>query len=348
VSDADAHGLHAATRRILATPPVDASVEDVRLLLQAALEVERFTIPPYLTALYSIHENANVECAALLRAIVVQEMLHMSLVCNVLNAIGGSPDLRTRRHLNYPQPLPYSDDDYLVGIGPFTPDTIHTFVRIEQPGQGAHGIGFHELSQFYRYIEKALTALNESTRGHVFRADHGRQVGPEHFYGSGGRLLRVTNLKTAREVLDLVIVEGEGTPTNVSGGDQRFQQPFQLGHYFAFKSILLGRRYVTTDSPDRPPSGPELPIDWRKVARMRANLTLTALEPWPNAWREAMRFRDIWADCLDALNRAFNGQADALQACIMKMFELKYQAQTLMRLPLDRDQVAGPVWTFEG
>lgn len=42
--------------------------------------------PPYLTALYSIPPGTNSEAYHILRAVVVAEMLHLTLAANILNA----------------------------------------------------------------------------------------------------------------------------------------------------------------------------------------------------------------------------------------------------------------------
>jgi hypothetical protein len=68
------------------------STHALRAHLQWALELEHSTIPPYLCALYSIPEGSNPEAAEVVRSVFMEEMLHMTLVANVLNAVGGSPE----------------------------------------------------------------------------------------------------------------------------------------------------------------------------------------------------------------------------------------------------------------
>ena len=57
------------------------------------MQLEHATIPPYLTALYSIIPGTNSDAFHVLRVVAVEEMLHLTLVANVLNAVGGVPDL---------------------------------------------------------------------------------------------------------------------------------------------------------------------------------------------------------------------------------------------------------------
>ena len=68
-----------------------SSQSEMQTALQYAIELEHATIPPYLTALYSLKRGTNRAIAGLIRGIVIQEMTHMALAANMLNAIGGGP-----------------------------------------------------------------------------------------------------------------------------------------------------------------------------------------------------------------------------------------------------------------
>ena len=67
------------------------TLNDLRAHLQWAIELEHATIPPYLCALYSIKPGKNTDAAAAITSVFVEEMLHLTLAANVLNAIGGAP-----------------------------------------------------------------------------------------------------------------------------------------------------------------------------------------------------------------------------------------------------------------
>ena len=69
--------------------PLD-TVADLRTALGNAIKLELGTIPPYLTALFSIKPGANAAAGAIVRSVVIEEMLHLSLACNMLNAVGGT------------------------------------------------------------------------------------------------------------------------------------------------------------------------------------------------------------------------------------------------------------------
>ena len=69
------------------------TVEDLREHLQWAIELEHSTLPPYLTALYSIKDGHNAEAAEVIQSVFLEEMLHMTLAANILNAVGGAPEI---------------------------------------------------------------------------------------------------------------------------------------------------------------------------------------------------------------------------------------------------------------
>lgn len=113
------------------------SLDDLRSYLQIAIQLEHATIPPYLTALYSIKPSADKSNQAsfdLIRAVVVEEMLHMTLAANLLNAVHGEPKLTEKGFVpNYPTFLPNGETDFEVSLRPFSPGTIEMFKQIERP-----------------------------------------------------------------------------------------------------------------------------------------------------------------------------------------------------------------------
>ncbi len=112
------------------------SVQHLRNLLQSALEVEHATIPPYMTALWSIRNGFNRQVHRLIKTIIRQEMLHMGLVANLLNAIGGSPSLIHSSFIpKYPTPLPGGlQPNLIVSLEKLSPKVIRdVFMQIEKP-----------------------------------------------------------------------------------------------------------------------------------------------------------------------------------------------------------------------
>ena len=67
-------------------------LEHLRTHLQAAAELEAWTIPYYMAAMFSIVDRST-EAYQLIQSVVNQEMLHLQLVGNIANSYGYSPVL---------------------------------------------------------------------------------------------------------------------------------------------------------------------------------------------------------------------------------------------------------------
>jgi len=59
--------------------------------LQNAIELELTTIPVYMSGWNCIVPGTNLEYQKALKEVLIQEMNHMCLACNILIAIGGVP-----------------------------------------------------------------------------------------------------------------------------------------------------------------------------------------------------------------------------------------------------------------
>ena len=83
------------------------SAEDLVGLVQEAMRLEFATIPPYLTAMLSLKPGQNRDIWWAIHDVVVDEMLHLLIGCNLLNALGGRPVLDDRKFVpKYPGTLP--------------------------------------------------------------------------------------------------------------------------------------------------------------------------------------------------------------------------------------------------
>lgn len=129
------------------TPVVNK--DDLMGLLQNAIALEHSTIPVYLSALYSIKpsqlltsNNANAfslnAIYNVLKSIVIEEMKHLCLISNLLNAIGGQVNLLNVNNMpSYPTKLPANvQPELTVSLGPLTRDRLlNTYMPIELPSE---------------------------------------------------------------------------------------------------------------------------------------------------------------------------------------------------------------------
>ena len=91
--------------------------DDLISYLRTAMVLEHATIPTYLTAYYSIKSTTNSDAAHIIRVVATEEMLHLTLVANVLNAIGGTPDLTSPGFVpSFPTYLPDGEDDFTIDL----------------------------------------------------------------------------------------------------------------------------------------------------------------------------------------------------------------------------------------
>ena len=121
---------------VIGEPKNFYSVENLRKDLQTALDLEHATIPTYLTALASIKYSYNLEIQRVMKAMIIQEMMHMAFVANILNAVGGEPSLHSKDFIpRYPSRLPGGvQPGLIVPIEKLSLGLIRNiFMKIEQP-----------------------------------------------------------------------------------------------------------------------------------------------------------------------------------------------------------------------
>lgn len=337
--------------------------DDLISYLHAAMALEHGTIPPYLTAYYSIHPTTNSDAAHIIRVIAVEEMLHLTLAANVLNAIGGTPDLtRPGFVASYPAYLPDGEDDFTVDLRSFSPEAVETFCKIERPGKApsaearlvrksesgkrvlvssptVEGMRFYSIGEFYEEIIEGLEKVAAGDT-ELFCGNPDLQVGPEYFYSGGGAAIAVHDLETARRALRLIADQGEGLDSGIydAGGE--------LAHYYRFRQLQLGRYYQVGDQPDAP-SGPPLTVAWDDVYKVKVNTRLADYPAGSQLAEAAREFNADYGDFLALLTKAFTGQPALFQDAVWYMFRLRDGFNRLLRNPLPGGDGLHAAPTFE-
>ena len=352
----------------------DARAE-LQHLLQKALMLELATIPAYATACYSIKEQGqydrsepeivNAEPIEVIRQVMVEEMLHMVLVANVLNAIGGTPVL------NDPKLLPHYPHKLLCGKGPtirlrrFSPEQVKGFRDVEKAPPDWHNAekgDFRTIGGFYYWIRLRLEkASKEYGAANLFTGKDHLQIDAADYYGAGGEVIAVRGkpsecLKHALHAIKEVMDEGEGAALGgrACDGDRipapKGEERWDVAHFYKFNEILHSRYYEAADHLDQPPSGGDLAVDWSAVWPMRDDPKPGAYRDYPEIAELSRQFNLTWTDLLDGLHAAFNGEKERLLALVPLMYQLKDAAQRLMRVPLPDTPgtTAGPTWEYLG
>jgi hypothetical protein len=308
---------------------------DLYEYLQAAIELEHSTIPPYLQALYSIMHGQNTIVSDLIRSIVVEEMLHMAIVANVLNAIGGKPVINKPGFIPiYPGELPMSIHGGLqVGLAPLSIPLLQTvFMEIEAPENPKHfpGMaaalatpGFATIGLFYAAIKDKLKELGDG----IFTGDPGRQVVDDTWFPAD-QLFEIRDVVSAVRGLDIIVSQGEGSSEDPLEADG------QPAHYYRFEEIVKGRRLVPDSTvPEKYSySGAPIPFDPAGVWDMVSDPKVQSYPQNSKVRASAERFNAIYTNLLNGLHVTFDGQPKRLAAAVGGMYELRLAAQALIAI----------------
>jgi hypothetical protein len=332
----------------LATGGVPAVVQGLR----DALRLEFSTIPLYLYAEWSLDRTKNRVIATIIRSIIIEEMLHMALVCNILNALGQSPLIDDPRVVpEYPGPLPGGvESDLTVHLEPFSMAQLAVFLQIEEP-EAVLNFPEHALAaagapvtigQFYRELRRQLGALTDSN----FASTPRNQVDANIIENA----LPVTSVQSAQAAIDLIIRQGEGTPVSPleapDGGP---------AHYYRFNQIAKHARLRKNPAagPDTPPDqqyiydGDPVPFDATGVVPAPRD-PRAANYAAGSAARQAMDgFNNAYRDLLKALQKGFNGELDVLNdAVFLNMGDLGAAGRKLMATAPAEGGPLGPSFEY--
>jgi hypothetical protein len=323
------------------------TLEDLRDHLQYAIGLELTTIPAYLCALYSIDPGANTAACEVIQSVVLEEMLHMALAANILNAVGGAPATGPARGGPspvpvYPATVPFIDALPVIRLQAFSPAAIDEFIAIERPPRdagdmAASGDRYGSVGAFYAAIGAGLRALGTPE---VFRRGRGTRAGcqltAENYCGAGP-LIEVTDLDSALAALGEIVREGGDGP----GGGKTYSR------YARFSEIRAGHYYQPGQLAGDVPAGDLLPVDWRAVRPMVPDPAARAYHgTW--AYQPMMAFNAAYTALVDTVYRGFNGEPMVLREAVPGMYELKYQAASLLNLPSPAEpgRTLGPAFEY--
>jgi len=245
--------------------------KDLHHHLQQAIDLEFWTIPLYLTSLYSIknlHKTRKADfpaSALLIESVVIQEMLHLEIVCNISNALGYSPvfhapfyDDHKRIPFVHPAHLPNELKDYKVMPGPLDENSLKLFCVIEFPESTTERTWneihtYDSIAQLYEALRAGIQTLwgscyvgNENnTRQKVSFMEYQQQSG-RHF----GFSQFIDSPESAIKAIEAIVEQGEGAhsafvpvefrpPENEPG--KEFDPGWfkgNLSHYQKFRMLL--------------------------------------------------------------------------------------------------------------
>lgn len=225
-----------------------SNLAELQDALLTAIQLEFSTIPPYLCAQWSI-DNDPSGVNDMIQGVVVQEMLHFGLACNMYTATGGS----LQGEIANPTFVPTYPTDGLPGgvhpglvvsLSPVSSQSLETFMSIEYPDvtpvvqqpssppaplpPSAPTIG-----QFYRTIATGFSDVFPT--GSLPRNPSSHQVVTR--VGSN-RLFAINTVSDALRALKEITDQGEGSS---SSPDEGAILSRELAHYYTFAQIYYGK-----------------------------------------------------------------------------------------------------------
>ena len=205
--------------------------------LRAAMAVELTTIPTYLYAYWSIKpmeeggSRLAFQASRLIMSVISEEMLHLGLVANVMNALGIEPTLNDPALIpKYPAPLlRHSTGQYgfEAGLLRLSSEAVDAFLEIELPSwkvqnPGGDQRGWDTIGEFYAEIEQQLTPDLDYS--------HGGQLADFNNPGLG-KLIQVDSQESALHALELIVDQGEGYDKKEDDDEH------ELSHYDKFLEV---------------------------------------------------------------------------------------------------------------
>lgn len=337
---------------LMSQPTVDHNLGWLQKALQAAVELELATLPPYLCGQWALKDQDSVP-ATLIDAITMEEMGHLGLACNLLRATGRQPKIFDGYdEIKYPGQLPGgvrprvdpdffpADQDFKVILG-FS--NYSAFVKMcmqieypEDPVPRPKLFAFDEetfptIGEFYDAIAKALKD-NDGT----FTYDVDKQI-----ENARTRVFKIDSLTKATDAVSRIQKEGEGSSRfpYVDAAETR------LAHFYSFGQIYFGKTYVfdkvkqTGDWTGDPPIGPVKPEDVYPM-------TPVPLEGYRgDVPSEVVDCDKSFTQMLQQLDATWrDGDPESLRSAIRSMRTLKRQAIGLLEKQIARPEggIYGP------
>jgi hypothetical protein len=310
------------------------SASDLHNTLQKAIELEHATIPAYLSALYTLKSGYNQVIAEIVRSIVREEMLHMTIACNLLIALGGAPAINKKDFIPvYPGPLPMNiGGGLIVPIAKLTIELVRdVFMVIEEPEdpinlEAMAADDYATIGQFYTALEAKIRELGPG----AFQPTCFTKEIVDINWFPADELFLIDGPNSAIAAIRIIVKQGEGTQTSPLG---LHDEP---AHYYRFEQILRGKRLI--HDPSAPHgfsfSGPSVALDSRGVFNMQPNPDPDALPRGSRAQQASFIFANSYTRLLDLLHGAFNGDPPSINKAIALMYELRLSAQQVLAIPL--------------
>jgi hypothetical protein len=293
--------------------------------------------------------DGNKEATDLVGSVVIEEMLHMTIACNVLNAVGGHPAINSPRFLpKYPSGVPGGvDGGLVVGLEKFSQQLVlNTFMAFEQPENPDVIDGDdHEpppgevtIGTFYQNIIDGINYLEQQGVA-VFTGDPSLQVTTPYF--SSEVLFPIRNATDATNAINVIVDQGEGTQQDPMVVPQDEDGEVDVpAHYYRFQEIIEGKRLVQDPTTKQYTfTGAPIVVNYDQVCNMIPNPSAAMFRNQvhasdADAYKTIVLFNYTYTNLLNCLHETFNGMPNSINAALGLMNSLRLSALKLLQIPV--------------
>lgn len=322
--------------------PAERDIDWLKRALQIAIQLELATLPPYLTASWTIKDENDPAYASIME-IWREEMGHFGLTCNLLVAIDGAPVVSGFGVVpKYPGPLPGGVlPNLMVTLRKLDRAQAKLFMDIEYPQGGPLPVAFlaageetfDSIGEFYDAILATFKKENPA-----LKLD--RQL-----TSAGIGVTKIDTLTKVEEAVAKIKLQGEGSrssPEEMSG---------DLAHYYRFGEMYNEKVYAKSQATGRwdyDPTQPlPLPVPWN-MADIPEGGYRKADVPDAATWDLINTFDQHYSAMLRLLQEAWlQGEQHILSTAIGEMRTMGAIARELVVRPRpDGAGNYGPCWRY--
>ena len=230
----------------LAVKKTDRDLAWIKSALQAAIELEHSTLPLYLSAMLSL-DTQNYTTYNLIRSIIMEEMVHMAIDCNMLSILGGRPNIKTISPTFPGKGLPGgAEPDVEAVVAKFSKKQLLNFMRIECPvfllNPKFKTEKYASIGTFYAAIKAAIQDNAKIVEAAMKAGGASIQVGDDIGFTTFKYPVKGNPIKQLVAGINEITEQGEGTGTGdllAGNGSQD-----ETSHYLRFAEIFYGASYT--------------------------------------------------------------------------------------------------------
>lgn len=322
--------------------------DDLLPVVQKVIELEHATIPPYLCGYFSIEQGSNALAAEIIRSVVVEEMLHFTIACNLMNALGGSPSIDSPDFVPiYPDQLPFGiGKHFKVHLGKCSVAQVRdVFMRIEEPEDPIDPDRLRSMlatrtcptdedltiGELYNILSMKLGDLEAEANQNnktIFVGHEDRQVVPLQWFGAN-EVWVINNIKTAQDGIALIVDQGEGAKSDP------FDEQGNPAHYYRFQQIVEGRMLDEAIKDKAVFSGEPVVLDTDKIFNMDEKPRIAKYKEGSFSRRMATQFSYNYTKLLRSLHDTYNGNPAGIDRSMGSMYELRFSALQALQTPAE-------------